>query len=70
MKQPEWLTNYCNNHGYTDPEFIEGQWWAFPPNGVMSVPIPRPQPTDYAPPGITVEIRLQAGRVQHTLARV
>ena len=43
MSKPEWLTNYCNDHGYTDPEFIEGQWWAFPPNGVMRSPIDHPR---------------------------
>jgi hypothetical protein len=30
-----WLTN----NGYTDPFQNEGKWWAFPPNGVMPVPM-------------------------------
>jgi len=36
---PECIQNYCKESGYTDP-FLEGRmWWAFPPNGVMPVPL-------------------------------
>ena len=30
---------WCEHHDYSEPQFLEGEWRAFPPNGVMSVPI-------------------------------
>ncbi|QYO62297.1 hypothetical protein [Leptolyngbya sp. 7M] len=30
---------WCQQHGYTDPFCRNGQWWAFPPNGVMPIRI-------------------------------
>ncbi len=31
--------NWCQRHGYTDLFCRNGEWWAFPPNGVMPVRI-------------------------------
>lgn len=30
---------WCQAHGYRDPFCRNGEWWAFPPQGVMPVPI-------------------------------
>ncbi|MEM8641928.1 MAG: hypothetical protein AAGG51_24390 [Cyanobacteria bacterium P01_G01_bin.54] len=30
---------WCAEQGYTDPFCRNGEWWAYPPNGVMPVPI-------------------------------
>ncbi|MEL6354962.1 MAG: hypothetical protein AAFR58_24935 [Cyanobacteria bacterium J06627_28] len=29
--------NWCEAHGYSDPFLQDGEWWAFPPGGVMPV---------------------------------
>ncbi|MBI4780515.1 MAG: hypothetical protein HY785_04260 [Oscillatoriophycideae cyanobacterium NC_groundwater_1537_Pr4_S-0.65um_50_18] len=36
-----WIENWCFENGWTEP-FVErrNEFWAFPPNGVMPVPIP------------------------------
>ncbi|MDX2215508.1 MAG: hypothetical protein SFY66_19750 [Oculatellaceae cyanobacterium bins.114] len=31
------LKDWCSEHGYTDLFYQEGEWWAFPPKGVMPV---------------------------------
>lgn len=31
--------DWCQRHGYTDPFRRNGEWWAFPPNGVMPIKI-------------------------------
>ncbi len=31
--------DWCQRYGYTDPFCRNGEWWAFPPNGVMPVRI-------------------------------
>jgi hypothetical protein len=31
--------DWCQRHGYSDPFCRNGEWWAFPPNGVMLVRI-------------------------------
>ncbi|MEM9136630.1 MAG: hypothetical protein AAGB01_04695 [Cyanobacteria bacterium P01_F01_bin.42] len=28
---------WCQEQGYTDPFFRNGEWWAYPPGGVMPV---------------------------------
>lgn len=33
------VAQWCEANGYTDPFLQERQWWAFPPNGVMPVPL-------------------------------
>lgn len=33
------IYQYCETHGFTDPFRHEGQWWAFPANSVMAVPL-------------------------------
>lgn len=38
---PSSITSWCEVHGYTEPQFLDGQYWAFPPNAVMPVPIER-----------------------------
>ncbi|MEL6468325.1 MAG: hypothetical protein AAFQ74_01230 [Cyanobacteria bacterium J06623_4] len=30
---------WCDAHGYRDPFCQDGEWWAFPPGGVMPVKI-------------------------------
>ena len=30
---------WCREYGYSDPFCRNGEWWAFPPNGVMPVRI-------------------------------
>ncbi|MEO0537517.1 MAG: hypothetical protein AAF215_27110 [Cyanobacteria bacterium P01_A01_bin.123] len=30
---------WCNQQGYSDPFSRNGEWWAFPPHGVMPVRI-------------------------------
>ncbi|NET49174.1 MAG: hypothetical protein F6K09_10715 [Merismopedia sp. SIO2A8] len=37
----EWIQEWCDNHGWTDPVMNPlNHYWAFPPGGVMPVPIP------------------------------
>ena len=38
-QMPEPYDRFIKNNAYTDPFFQEGQWWAFPPRGVMPVQI-------------------------------
>lgn len=33
------VSDWCTTNGYTDPFLQEGCWWAFPPNGVMPLPL-------------------------------
>ncbi|MEO1349761.1 MAG: hypothetical protein AAFW84_13315 [Cyanobacteria bacterium J06635_15] len=28
---------WCDQHGYSDPFCRNGEWWAFPPGGVMPI---------------------------------
>lgn len=30
---------WCQQHGYTDSFYLDGSWWAYPPQGVMPVKI-------------------------------
>jgi hypothetical protein len=30
---------WCADNGYTEPFLFEYHWWAYPPNGVMPVPV-------------------------------
>ena len=30
---------WCEEQGYSDPFCLNGEWWAFPPNGVIPVQI-------------------------------
>ncbi|MEL6555701.1 MAG: hypothetical protein AAFQ63_19910 [Cyanobacteria bacterium J06621_11] len=30
---------WCNAHGYSAPFCKDGEWWAFPPSGVMPIQI-------------------------------
>lgn len=34
------LEQFCIQHGFSEPFRHDGDWWAFPANGVMAVPIP------------------------------
>lgn len=37
---PQWITDWCEEHGWTDV-FVEcRQFWAFPPGAVLPQPIP------------------------------
>lgn len=37
----EWIQEWCEKHGWTDPVMNPlNHYWAFPPGGVMPVPIP------------------------------
>jgi len=31
--------SWCESHGYSDPFCRNGEWWAFPPSGVMPIQI-------------------------------
>lgn len=33
------VCKWCSEHYYTEPCVIGLHWWAFPPNGVMAIPI-------------------------------
>lgn len=33
----ESIEEYCDRHNFTDPFFVDDDWWAFPPHGVMAV---------------------------------
>jgi len=35
----EGAREWCEKNGYTDPFFQDGNWWAFPPGGVIPVSI-------------------------------
>jgi hypothetical protein len=36
---PDWVKELCDREGYTDPQFLNGKWWAFQANDVMPTPI-------------------------------
>ncbi len=36
LRQLRW----CENHGWTEPFYQDGQWYAFPPGAVMALAIP------------------------------
>ncbi len=43
---PWWLDEWCKENGWTDPTWVDepdqwlgGRWWAFPPHGVMPLPL-------------------------------
>ncbi|MBE9182209.1 hypothetical protein IQ268_26950 [Oculatella sp. LEGE 06141] len=36
----EWIQEWCFDNGWTDPFKDRSQYWAFPPHGVMPLPIP------------------------------
>lgn len=40
MLIPRQIEQYCTENGYTEPQWVDGRWWAFPCNGVMPVPLP------------------------------
>ncbi len=37
----DWLTEWCQDNGWTDLFWESPDYWAFPPNGVMPLPIPK-----------------------------
>lgn len=37
----EWIKEWCYENGWTDLFLNRRDYWAFPPNGVMPLPIPR-----------------------------
>lgn len=34
------IYDWCEANGWTEPFWVEGQWWAFPPQAVMPLPLP------------------------------
>ncbi|AGY56471.1 hypothetical protein [Gloeobacter kilaueensis] len=43
---PWWLEEWCRQNGYSEPCWVDepdqvlgGRWWAFPPQGVMPLPV-------------------------------
>lgn len=36
----EWISEWCQDNGWTDPFQERQEYWAFPPHGVMPLPIP------------------------------
>lgn len=36
---PDEIVCYCQENGWTEPQFVNNQWWAFPPNAVMPLRI-------------------------------
>lgn len=43
---PRWAESQCQNIGWTEPCWVGGEIWAFPPNGVMPIPLPYPDPPE------------------------
>lgn len=37
----DWIKEWCHNNGWTDLFLESRAYWAFPPHGVMPLPIPR-----------------------------
>lgn len=37
----DWIKEWCQDNGWTDLFLESCGYWAFPPNGVMPLPIPR-----------------------------
>lgn len=35
-----WIQEWCQDNGWTDPFRERREYWAFPPHGVMPMPIP------------------------------
>lgn len=31
------VQTWCDENGYSEPQQVDGHWWAFPPNGVMQI---------------------------------
>lgn len=38
-KTPNQISEKLANEGYSDPILVDGMLWAFPPNGVMPIPV-------------------------------
>lgn len=36
----EWIQEWCQDNGWTDPFQESKEYWAFPPHAVMPLPIP------------------------------
>jgi hypothetical protein len=39
-KIPQIIQDWCDENGYTDPFLKNSEWWGFPANAVMPVPLP------------------------------
>jgi hypothetical protein len=37
----DWITEWCQENGWTDLFMERYEYWAFPPGGVMPLPIPK-----------------------------
>ena len=37
---PQQVIDFCDENGYTEPQWVDRKWWAFPPHGVMPVELP------------------------------
>lgn len=37
----DWIQEWCENNGWTDWFLERRDYWAFPPHGVMPLPIPK-----------------------------
>lgn len=48
----DWIKEWCQENGWTDLFINRSDYWAFPPNGVMPLPIPKET---------LLEIKLQKG---------
>jgi hypothetical protein len=51
---------WCDAHGYSDPFCRQGEWWAFPPQGVMPVRIKTVM-------GVACQYPVKIGRVRLTV---
>lgn len=51
---------WCQAHGYSDPFCRDGEWWAFPPRGVMPIRVKTVMAE-------TCQYPVQIGRVTLTL---
>lgn len=51
---------WCHEQGYSDPFRHNGMWWAFPPNGVIPLPIKDVMAADW-------QLTVRIGRLTLTL---
>ncbi|UFP97119.1 hypothetical protein [Gloeobacter morelensis] len=37
---PQSVRSFCKREGWSEPQLVNGAWWAYPPNAVMPIPVP------------------------------
>ncbi len=41
---PKEVQAYCRENGFTEPQFVDGKWWGFPPHSAIPIPLEVPEP--------------------------